>query len=466
MSGEQQYGPTPYDRIDWDQELMYPARYQAEGASTSHAQPGYLGLKNEQLVFKFQDKHTTDLEIPLENVTYFGIRWQEDAGSPPYLTVHCPDGDDWTIHAFELAADHRRELLRLVQLWPDVPLASYPDFGPAEAQPMHQITDGEWHAQPMVDLYLAPDYLLMSGKAVLAFDQIIRLTLTQEIVRVSGEQQNTLQPTTLLGIDYLLPDASQPVTIVFQFSADDPQTWATLLQVRTGIDQIEWERHPMYPAWYYGPDSAAFRTKKSGYFDLRNDQLVFKFQDKDSADLEIPLASVAFFGTRHAVGGRFYLTVHCPDGANWLVYNFNFLTTKHWDEFRDQLLQTYPDVPFAPDPDYGPNTAHIYEQDIYGAWHEQGTIILYLAPDRLLARRQTLLMLDQITKLALVPKISLTDEFEPRMLRIDYRLPNDPRPQAIGLHFLHVVPHRWGDMLSQRTQIPLEVKSSRKKKKP
>ncbi len=450
-----------FDGISWQHLVLIPVNYVVDGLPKAYGtyptEPGFLKISADGVEFEFAGKQTN---LRLEDVTYYGLLWPGNHRAQPSLVVHQIGPDQWEMAVFEITVENLHEFVhRLQHYQPNAPLAPYPDFGPASAQSMQQDLDGMWHAESMVNLYLAPGYVLASGQPVLKLDHITALTLKQEMVRPFGVYQNLLEPTTLLCIEYQPPDTPQPTTLHFRFRYADPQTWATILQARAGIDQIEHEQHRMYPAQYHSVDSTASYAKP-GYLDLKDELLIFKFQDKNQPDLEIPLADVAFFGARRTdhYGLRRALTVHCPAEAAWMIYTFE-MTMDHRREFREELLRIDPTAPLTSDEDYGPARVQWVQQDIYGAWHERGKIMVYLAPDRLLADGRTLLLLDQITRLALIPEMTF------QMLRIDYQTPDDPQLLSIGFHFPDDVPQNWGDILQERTGIELVQEGGRKKKK-
>lgn len=232
-------------------------------------------------------------------------------------------------------------------------------------------------------------------------------------------------------------------------------------QGQTPQNPIDWDRLALIPANYLlnGIALHTLSAVEAGDLGIVGKRVIFKFAPHSAhGDLEFNLTDVAYFSllTHAGFGPNPLLIVHQLDGWQWYIHAFQ-LTGDRLRDFVRILRLTYPNAPLAPFPDYGPANVRPYEQDIYGVWQPAEVVQLYLTPDRLLVNNRTHVRLDQIKRLRLTIDV-------PHGLRIDYQMPDDPRPLFGSFHFLQDNPQQWGDILSQRTSIPLEIESGRKKK--
>ncbi len=229
MSNDLQFSPIINNRIQWDRLSMIPARCRnSRDLYFDDLGPGYLDVVDNQLVFKFSvkkpDKTDYDLRLDLDQINYLSLLpWNDQYGPRSLLIVHY--SPQWVVHAFDLTLDRLRELMgRLQHARPDIPLAPYPDYGPQTARLYEQDIYGAWSMNMHTSrLYIAPDRLIFTDIDDLLLAHITKLTL------ISGDGYPTLR------IDYHLPEEPKLRNLGIRVWNDDAETWASILQDRTGI---------------------------------------------------------------------------------------------------------------------------------------------------------------------------------------------------------------------------------------
>jgi hypothetical protein len=240
--------------------------------------------------------------------------------------------------------------------------------------------------------------------------------------------------------------------------------WRDYLDTRPDLKAMTVAAGPL-PAYYYRdwqhrePDL----LPEPGVLGLltgeRGSNLVFIGTGEAGIALSILLEDIHYLGRASAHIYQWYgISLYGPSNDDWQIYTFGL---SKQPEFL-KLLQQVSGLTVAAHQDLGPVEAQSYRQDVYGVWWPGESCRIYLAPDRLLSNWHTSILLDHIRELTLmpVPKARWSAD---KLLRIAY-LREDEGFQTVGYALLPELAQQWGEILHERTQIPLEIIEGRKKK--
>ncbi len=218
-------------------------------------------------------------------------------------------------------------------------------------------------------------------------------------------------------------------------------------------------RYGPVPATWFG-----FRGEDNfrGVLAIRDDSFLFACRAEAPYLLSVPLDRIRWIGFWQDFGSysekrAVRIEVEAPDF--WQVLTF---VLGPMEEFAQQLSEAA-QIPV----DYsgggvetGPVRAERLFQNVYGQWQQERHGLLFLAPDRLLFDWREPIFLTSIRRL----DVSYTNSPSPLAvdtLRIDYE---DAEGAARAVGFKLRDADDWAEMLSLRTDIPVERASSRKKK--
>jgi hypothetical protein len=204
---------------------------------------GALGLADAQLIFTGMRKSTHDIRIPYDDIRWVGFR---DVRVPSgrrtvtrrALVVHCLRHNAWRVLVYltdgpkQYFSTPPDALAAALSAHTGLPLRdeslAREDFGPMPATTLHQDVHGQWHQQRDIELYLAPDRLLVGGGEALPLAQITAVAaytkgLASELYPFSEN---------LLRVEYQDGEGQPDVA---GFLVRDADRWAETIHEKTGV---------------------------------------------------------------------------------------------------------------------------------------------------------------------------------------------------------------------------------------
>jgi hypothetical protein len=240
-----------------------------------------------------------------------------------------------------------------------------------------------------------------------------------------------------------------------------PDSWEAFLDTRPDLKAMTVVAGPL-PAYYFRdwqhrePDLLPEPGMLALLTGPRGSNLVFV---ATGLLVNILLEDIHYLGRASMLIYQWYgISLYGPGYGGWQIYTFGL---SQQPEFL-KLLQQVSGLTLAAHQDLGPVEAQSYRQDVYGVWWPGESCRIYLAPDRLLSNWHTSILLDHIRELTLmpVPKARWSAD---KLLRIAY-LREGEGFQTVGYALLPELAQQWGEILRERTQVPLEIVEGRKKK--
>jgi hypothetical protein len=207
-----------------------------------------------------------------------------------------------------------------------------------------------------------------------------------------------------------------------------------------------------------------------GALGLVDSKLVFVGRGSVAYTAILPFEAIRWAGTRLITvsGGRSpsetrALIIHYDGPDGWYVYTFAGKQIYPFSEALEQIAGLTVHQPAFEREDYGPAHVTRLNQDIYGQWTLDRRGELYLAPDRLLFDWHGPILLSQFRQADVYSKGGLNElnPFAEELLRIEYE-DADGEPHTVGFQVRHA--DKWADFIAQRTQLPVEYHTGRKKK--
>jgi hypothetical protein len=206
------------------------------------------------------------------------------------------------------------------------------------------------------------------------------------------------------------------------------------------------------PAFFHGDAwQIVYSDARFGALGIVDEQVSFVPQDYGVEGHDLPFASI-----RGVVTGSITIRtgsslstpesavlihVETPGGWRVYVYSIDFKVLHH-------VVQHLRDVAGVPISyrDLGQVHAPRWRQDIYGQWHADRKVTLYLAPDRLLCDWRDAILLAQVRGVAVVARVGL-NLANAALLRIEY---SDSPPQTIGFEMPFSRAEEWGRALAEQ----------------
>jgi hypothetical protein len=233
-----------------------------------------------------------------------------------------------------------------------------------------------------------------------------------------------------------------------------PFSWNTPPSVWNNYQPISKTAAPITSVYYGKLELGESPLPISGTLSIRNNCLVL--HQAYGNIISLPLNEIRWIShqnmsqaARDLGPSHEAITLHCEGGGRWWVYSFS--SPKAELIAQEIAIQTQANYK----PSYtigGPVRANLRSQDIYGQWQLQGTAMLYLTPDRLLADWETWIELRQIQNLELLPN---------KMLQITYL---SDGLHIVGLNLDHDQAILWAELLARATGLKAENLAGRKKK--
>ena len=193
------------------------AIYKGDATTTKyeHADPGALGVVDDEVHFVSESSAGFELTIPLDQ-----IRWMAHEGA----TLVTEYRDRWHIHRFGFQASDA-----WIQAMQNVGVARIPagTFGPLETLRLRQNVIGRWTRDHTVTLYLMPDRVLVNWRTALRNDQI------RELAVIDTPAWLNILDRDLLRITYEA-DNRERTTIGFVMDDGTVRRWAQTLHERSG----------------------------------------------------------------------------------------------------------------------------------------------------------------------------------------------------------------------------------------
>jgi hypothetical protein len=213
-------------------------------------------------------------------------------------------------------------------------------------------------------------------------------------------------------------------------------------------------------AFYCGdqPDDLNCSAPDAGALALVDDRLIFRGASSANFEIDLPLERIHWFGQANVTVQQWNaIAVYVERDSRWRLYTFGV------DDVPQvaQALQEIGGVELNPKPDYGPVSARRYDQNIYGHWEPGHTVQLYLIPDHLLVDWRTVMRLDQVRGLAVLPSGGLSPA-DSVLLSIGYTS-DDGKPRGVGFALGWDKAAAWADMLRARTGVELDSFGRKKK---
>jgi hypothetical protein len=197
----------------------------------------------------------------------------------------------------------------------------------------------------------------------------------------------------------------------------------------------------------------------AGWLGLVDDRLIFLGESSANLEISLPLERIRWIGQANVKVQQWNaLTMYIEWESGWRLHTFEV-----W-EFNKLVtaMQEIGGVALVRYSDYGPFDAPRYDQNIYGQWERGYTMKLYLMEDRLLADWRTVVTLDQIRGLAVLPSagLSLTHS---ALLSVHYTMA-DNRLHAVGFAMDGEKAGEWARVLQTRTGIEPEYGGRKQKR--
>jgi hypothetical protein len=213
-------------------------------------------------------------------------------------------------------------------------------------------------------------------------------------------------------------------------------------------------------AFYGGdqPDDLNRNTHDAGALAIVDDRLIFRSVSSANFEIDLPLASIRWFGQANVTVQLFNaLTFYVEQASHWRLYTIGVEDV----EGVNRALQDVGGLTLNPDPDYGPVNALRCEQNIYGHWVPEHTVRLYLIRDHVLADWRTVVRFDQIQGLAVLPSGGLSPAGS-ALLSIHYTA-DDGRPRGVGFVLGWSKVFMWANWLEERSGVQLDQVERKKK---
>ncbi len=208
------------------------------GEKVNDPDPGIVGIVNDQLVSRSLSGKRYHFAVPLADIHHIGLQLalrNDDSAKQKYrvqVEFDAPGG--WQVCRFALKA--WREFVDTLAAETGLPIRDIPpfpnDLRPATATRLKQDIHGQWHADFIDKLYLAPDRLLFAWQETIMLDTIQAITLYDQPGPL--DRLGTLKQLDrdVLRIDYV-DTAGQPYVIGFELIG--AQKWAERLAEYSGI---------------------------------------------------------------------------------------------------------------------------------------------------------------------------------------------------------------------------------------
>lgn len=143
----------------------------------------------------------------------------------------------------------------------------------------------------------------------------------------------------------------------------------------------------------------------------------------------------------------------------WHVHRFTLPALETWTALAAAL---YKISDLSPVGMSEPVNAMGYHQDMLGHWTRADYTTLFLIPQRLLLNWQTIISLDQLREVAVLPSPGV-NPLNAAMLVIKHAAPDDSF-QTVGFDMLSGKADDWARELHERSGAPLHIVEDRKKK--
>ncbi len=144
---------------------------------------------------------------------------------------------------------------------------------------------------------------------------------------------------------------------------------------------------------------------------------------------------------------------------DWYMYRFTLPALETWTELSAAL---YTISGLSPGGMSEPVNAMAYRQNMLGHWERTEFTMLLLIPQRLLLNWQTIVRLDQLREIAVLPSPGV-NPLNAAMLVIKHTAP-DGSLQTVGFDMLSGKAEDWARELHARSGAPLHMVTDRKKK--
>lgn len=205
------------------------------GEDTNNPDLGVVGIVDDQLVARSLFGKRYHFAVPLADIHHIGLQQvlrNDDSAQQKYrvqVDFDAPGG--WQACRFALKAWREFADTLVAETSLPLPERRY-DLIPTTATRLKQDIHGQWHADFIDKLYLAPDRLLFAWRETIMLDTIQAITLYDQQSLL--DKLGTLNPLDrdLLRLDYL-DAAGQPQMIGFRLIG--ARQWAEHIAEYTGI---------------------------------------------------------------------------------------------------------------------------------------------------------------------------------------------------------------------------------------